>query len=108
PLYRRVAHSDIHVAFSAGLTHNLELHSPINITYDRVFLNQGGGYNNGTGVFTCPHGGAYVFLFHGISDSDGQLWLELMKNGEYMVSGYAHQTQDYASASNAILLSLEE
>jgi len=29
----------------------------------------GGGYDNSTGVFTCPFSGAYVFIYHGLSEN---------------------------------------
>jgi len=38
----------------------------------------------------------------------GQLWLDLYKNDQYQVTGYAHNSQDYASASNAIVLQLAQ
>ncbi|XP_046377715.1 complement C1q-like protein 4 [Haliotis rufescens] len=94
------------VAFSAGLTTNLELHQPVNITFDRVFTNIGDAYDNNTGEFTCPAAGTYVFQFHGLTESDGSIWMELFKNNAYVISAYSHSANDYGAASNAIVLQL--
>ncbi|XP_052814587.1 complement C1q-like protein 3 [Mya arenaria] len=96
-------------AFSAGLTtmqHNITDKS--NVQFDKVFINSGNGYDPSTGVFTCNHDGVYVFIYHGLSESAGTLWLDLYKNDEYQITGYAHNNNDWAAASNAMLLQLAE
>lgn len=42
------------VIFSAGLSHYQEATKAQRIVYDTVFVNEGSGYNNITGIFTCP------------------------------------------------------
>ena len=38
---------------------------PVNtiVVYDNIIINQGNGYNSGTGVFTVPTGGAGLYYF---------------------------------------------
>ncbi|XP_033728851.1 complement C1q-like protein 4 [Pecten maximus] len=94
------------IAFSAGLTNGTESHVATNVTYDKVFVNAGNGYNNQTGVFTAPLDGTYVFMFNTLSQTDRQLWLDLYHNNNYVVTGHAHAVHDYASSSNAVVLTI--
>ena len=34
------------------------------------------------------------------------MWLDLYRNGQYQISGYAHNSADYASAGNSGVLTL--
>ena len=49
------------MAFSAGLTHNMNISHAETVVYDKVFTNIGGGYNNNTGIFNVPTAGIYAF-----------------------------------------------
>ena len=50
------------VAFTASRSYFF--HSPIGlIIFDKIITNVGEGYNNSTGIFTCPCDGAYVFTW---------------------------------------------
>ena len=57
------------VAFSAGLTQQVSLAPNTSVAFDRVWLNIGDGYDNTTGIFTCPVAGTYVFMYSGIAES---------------------------------------
>ncbi|XP_059167221.1 complement C1q-like protein 3 isoform X2 [Physella acuta] len=94
------------VAFSAGLTKSLNVSEHVNVTFDRVWVNVGNGYNPTTGVFTAPHDGTYSIMYHGLAEYDGTLWLDLYKNSNYLSSAYAHITGQYGAASNSIVLAL--
>ncbi|XP_060557879.1 complement C1q-like protein 4 [Ruditapes philippinarum] len=94
------------VAFSAGRTTNLNLNKDDVVIYDKVWSNAGNGYDNTTGVFTCPVAGVYSFMYHGLSESAGTMSLDVYKNNDYQISAYAHNTADYAAASNALTVSL--
>ncbi len=53
------------------------------LRFDTVKLNDGNGYNIGTGKFTAPVGGVYLFWGHVTSYNDGSFALKLMtKHGE--------------------------
>ncbi|PVD37773.1 hypothetical protein C0Q70_00374 [Pomacea canaliculata] len=65
------------VIFSAGLSHYQEATKAQRIVYDTVFVNEGSGYNNITGIFTCPRTGGYVFKIHLCAPRHTSLWLSL-------------------------------
>ena len=52
------------------------------------------------GVYTVPTSGDYVVMMHALSELNGQLWLDLYRNDDYLISAYAHTTAQYATASN--------
>ncbi|KAK7501522.1 hypothetical protein BaRGS_00007326 [Batillaria attramentaria] len=95
-------------AFSAGLTHVLNISTPENVTYDRVFLDTTDSYDPTTGVYTVPVSGEYVVFLHGLAEFDGQLYLELYQNSNYILSAYAHTLANYGAASNAAVLPLNK
>merc|ERR1712024_81711 len=35
-----------------------------NLTFNGTYCNVGGGLDTDTGIFTCPTGGTYLFMFH--------------------------------------------
>ncbi|GFS01955.1 complement C1q-like protein 2 [Elysia marginata] len=94
-------------AFSVGLTKMMNVSDQVNVTFDRIFLNEGSGYDPATGIFTAPYDGTYNFLYHALAELDGVLYLDLYKNQEYISSAYAHVTSDYGSASNAVVVTLK-
>ncbi|KAL4217358.1 Complement C1q-like protein 2 [Mactra antiquata] len=94
------------VAFSAGLTSMVNLTTNGTVVFNKEFIDLGDTYDNQTGVFTCSRPGVYMFLYHGLSETSGQMWLDLYKNGAYEITAYAHNGQDYAAASNSILMDL--
>merc|ERR1711879_801216 len=98
----------LRIAFSAGLTSTVNVTDHVNVTYDRVWLNNGDAYDASSGVFTVPYDGAYMFIFHALAEYDGYLWLDLYKNSEYQAAAYAHVTGEYGSASNAVVLELKK
>ncbi|KAK3775000.1 hypothetical protein RRG08_036294 [Elysia crispata] len=94
------------IAFSAGLAHHEYLQASQKVVYDTIFVNVGGGYDSTTGVFTCPTPGLYMFQFHALSHSSSNMWLELHHNYAYVSSIWGHIDQDYAAASNSVILRL--
>ena len=52
------------VAFSAYLDHTLRnMGNDQIIVFNQIILNEGGGYDQETGVFTCPKSGLYLITF---------------------------------------------
>ncbi|XP_053385498.1 complement C1q-like protein 2 [Mercenaria mercenaria] len=103
--YRR--QTDNFVAFSVGLDSNVNLAQNATVKYNVIWTNKGNGYDSSTGVFTCPQAGLYTFIYHGISETAGTMNLDVYKNDQYQIGTYAHNANDYASASNSITLSLQ-
>ena len=61
-----------------------------------------------TGIYTIPSTGDYVVMVHALAEQDGQLWLDLYRNGNYIFSAYAHTTAQYAAASNVGVVRFNE
>ena len=52
------------VAFSAYLDHTLSnIGNDQTIEFNQIILNEGGDYDQRTGVFTCPQSGLYLIAF---------------------------------------------
>jgi hypothetical protein len=75
-------------------------------TYDRmvvrdVLTNQGGAYNNNTGIFTAPRAGTYVFAATtGPDKSDQWALMALMRNGKWVALTSAKDKVGGYSASS--------
>ncbi|KAK0044796.1 complement C1q-like protein 3 [Biomphalaria pfeifferi] len=95
-------------AFSAGLTHGVNVSDHVNVTYDRVWTNIGNGYDPTTGVFTAPVDGTYTFLYHALAEFDGMLWLDFYQNSNYISSAYAHIENQYGATSNSVTLNAKK
>lgn len=96
------------VAFTAKLNpcDSYPSHSGI-LTFRNVLINEGGGYNPVTGIFTCPMDGFYNFSVHASVYGLGQC--AIFKNGESVVSLYHTSLPDkcsqIASISSVVKLS---
>ncbi|KAI2665406.1 Caprin-2 [Labeo rohita] len=101
--------TQLRVAFSAARTANFApgtLDQPI--AFDLLHTNLGDMFDTTTGRFTCPAAGAYVFIFHILKLAISvPLYINLMRNEEVMVSGYANDgAPDHETASNHAVLQL--
>ncbi|XP_063054060.1 complement C1q-like protein 2 [Engraulis encrasicolus] len=101
------------VSFSASLLVSAHGHTgPINpppiLVYKHVITNIGNRYNPNTGIFTAPVKGVYNFLafVHGGGAGHGT-GVVLHKNGDPIVSAYAHQRSLSVNSSNGVSLLLE-
>jgi len=56
------------------------------LKYDGVTLNAGQALNPGSGVFTCPVGGTYLFTVHLATHKEKKALVSLRKNGQDMAS----------------------
>ena len=77
----------LEVEFYAYLGTELS-HVPVGTTlkFDGVGNNQGNGYDNSTGVFTCPSSGLYLFMVYIMPHEGSEVSVSLMYNGQ----GFAH------------------
>ncbi|TRY92308.1 hypothetical protein DNTS_028662 [Danionella cerebrum] len=101
--------TQLRVAFSAARTANFApgtLDQPI--VFDLLHTNLGEMFDTGTGRFTCPASGTYVFIFHILKLAISvPLYINLMRNEEVMVSAYANDgAPDHETASNHAVLQL--
>ncbi|XP_053390765.1 complement C1q tumor necrosis factor-related protein 2-like [Mercenaria mercenaria] len=108
PSVRRRSVTGEHVAFSTLLTTN-QIHIGISqtIKFDKILLNDGAGYSKNSGTFTVPISGVYMFTyFFGHGYNPGQIWLELMHNGQKVNAGVTdtfHTNQDLQGGNTAII-----
>ncbi|XP_027876951.1 cerebellin-4-like isoform X4 [Xiphophorus couchianus] len=101
------------VAFGASISagENSENIGPFNthttVIYKKVYFNTG-SFNRGTGIFTAPVKGAYYFSFSGHNLSSKAMGLQLMKNGQQMVTVVNHVAGNrHETATNGMTLQLE-
>ncbi|XP_053403379.1 uncharacterized protein LOC123555672 isoform X2 [Mercenaria mercenaria] len=108
---RPLRHVDrVGVAFTAYLDHDGEYGTQQVIKFNKVITNEGNGYNQYTGVFTCPQAGMYMFTFFigERSNTDGikQMWADLVVNGNFKLTAIAetkHATEDAQGGNSAVL-----
>ncbi|XP_032420730.1 cerebellin-4-like isoform X1 [Xiphophorus hellerii] len=99
------------VAFGASISAGGNI-GPYNthttVVYKKAFFNTG-SYNPTTGIFTAPVKGAYYFSFSGHNQSTKAMGLQLMKNGERMITGFNHvdAIDRHETATNGMTLQLE-
>merc|ERR1711971_1371891 len=53
-----------------------------NLTFNGTYCNNGGGLDVDTGIFPCPTGGTYLFMFHIATHDNKKALLSIRKNGE--------------------------
>ncbi|XP_052788753.1 uncharacterized protein LOC128223515 [Mya arenaria] len=99
------------VAFFARLSTSFTSSAGQTLVFDSVTTDVGGGYNPGTGVFTAPADGLYVFsitvmVYMTTSATSAQFILK--KNNNTVMWLYASETDSvYETASGTGILSLE-
>ena len=101
---------DSQFGFSAYLDHGVSnLGIDQTIIFNQILFNDGGAYNNASGIYTCPTDGVYLFFFAVGSGSQHQIVAKLVTNGVNQVDAIAdsefHLNQE-AHASNMVILRL--
>ncbi|XP_056003348.1 uncharacterized protein LOC125662766 isoform X2 [Ostrea edulis] len=59
------------------------------LKFDSISLNKGHGYNAYDGIFIAPTSGTYVFTWSIMSDVQGNVFSQLMKNSDIIGTRYA-------------------
>merc|ERR1712241_1327884 len=65
-----------------------------NLTFNGTYCNVGGGLDIDTGIFTCPTGGTYLFMFHIATHDNKKALLPIRKNGEEIASIFDQNHKD--------------
>ncbi|XP_053381476.1 cerebellin-3-like [Mercenaria mercenaria] len=97
------------VAFTAYLDHEMTNLGPDHtIQFGAVELNEGGAYNNNTGVFTAPMDGVYLFSFAVEDYHPHRLWTKLVVDGQLKASviEWPGPNHNNAQGSNTVVLRL--
>ncbi|XP_026154528.1 cerebellin-4-like [Mastacembelus armatus] len=79
------------------------------IIYRNVLLNQGGGYNVGTGIFTVPQSGVYSLAVTVYSDAGGPgntlaACAGLQVNGQVVAASTDKNTNDQEDSANIVVV----
>ncbi|CAG2205983.1 C1QL [Mytilus edulis] len=75
------------IAFSVTRKSDITLSPFQTLVFDKVYSNEGGGYNAHTGLFTAPVNGMYYFVVSFLA-AGGSTHLLLLKNNHEVARGY--------------------
>ena len=97
------------VCFSVNLTaKEMRLGAGQAVIFDDVLINEGNGYDDRTGVFTCSVAGNYMLVVD--SHSPGPTWLHLYLNEKMVATLYAFPSgsQNRFQMSRTVILKLKK
>ena len=98
------------VSFSVNVrAKELKLGVGQTVIYDEVLTNEGNGYDDRTGVFTCPVAGNYIFVVDALSPRP--VWLDLYLNKAMVASLHIsanHASGTYLQISRTVILTLKK
>ncbi|KAH3719009.1 complement C1q-like protein 4 [Dreissena polymorpha] len=103
--------TDVTVAFTATIRPpNLTgLNSGQPIIFDRVITNSGTAYDSGTGIFTAPVRGYYVFHMDILMEPGENEYLQFVKDGAHILYNFIQATGSLndVSGSRTVVVELE-
>ena len=95
------------VCFSVNVrAKELRLGAGQTVIFDEVLTNEGNGYDDRTGVFTCLVAGNYMFVVD--SHSHGPTWLHVYLNKKAVASLHAPYSVRYIQMSRTVILKLKK
>ncbi len=75
------------------------------IPFDQILINEGGGLNGATGIFTAPKTGVYRFWFNSVKTStEAPLHIDLRVNGANVANAYGYHIWSPASFHSVVKL----
>lgn len=107
---KMLAAKPMSVCFDAYRTKAYDGGGEENLTFQGCTVNTGGGMDADTGIFTCPIGGLYMFVFHVATHDNKKALLSIRLNGEEVASVFDQNHKDNHKNSMAgtnILLNLK-
>jgi hypothetical protein len=108
---KSLAGKPLSVYFDAYRTKAYDGGGEENLTFQGCSVNVGGGMDPDTGMFTCPLGGSYMFVFHIATHDNKKALLSIRLNGEEVASVFDQNHKDNhknSMAGTTILLSLKK
>ena len=95
------------VCFSVNLrAKEMRLGAGQTVIFDEVLINEGNGYDDRTGVFTCPVAENYMFVVD--SHSPGPTWLHLYLNNKMVAALFAFASGSQLQMSRTVILKLKK
>jgi len=92
------------VVFTASLDHQVAVPSGQVVIFNHVITNEGQGYDNTSGVFTCPVSGFYQFDVHIQGQLDLISQVEIRHNQDVHTMAYAEDRYDNQAASASVCI----
>merc|ERR1711881_18467 len=91
---KSMASKPMSVYFDAYRTKAYDGGGEENLTFQGCSANNGGGMDHETGIFTCPLGGTYMFVFHIATHDNKKALLSIRLNGEEVASVFDQNHKD--------------
>merc|ERR1712076_271657 len=91
---KSMASKPMSVYFDAYRTKAYDGGGEENLTFQGCQANAGGGMDPDTGIFTCPLGGVYMFVFHVATHDNKKALLSIRLNGEEVASVFDQNHKD--------------
>merc|ERR1719208_380535 len=107
---KSMASKPLSVYFDAYRTKAYDGGGEENLTFQGCSANNGGGMDHETGIFTCPLGGTYMFVFHIATHDNKKALLSIRLNGEEVASVFDQNHKDNhknSMAGTTILLNIK-
>jgi len=107
---KSMASKPMSVYFDAYRTKAYDGGGEENLTFQGCSANNGGGMDHETGIFTCPLGGTYMFVFHIATHDNKKALLSIRLNGEEVASVFDQNHKDNhknSMAGTTILLNIK-
>jgi len=108
---KSLAGKPLSVYFDAYRTKAYDGGGEENLTFQGCSVNVGGGLDPDTGIFNCPLGGSYMFVFHIATHDNKKALLSIRVNGEEVASVFDQNHKDNhknSMAGTTIVLSLKK